>query len=88
MKIRFFKYNYSRQILSYGFILFFAMALYDAWNKGIILVLITFLSIIGFLLAILIYQYFSLIIINEEGIAYHSILKNIVLSGTRSDKLK
>lgn len=80
MNIRFFKYNLSRQIFLYGFILLCVLAAYDAWHKGSYLGIIVFLCITGFLVIVLIYQYLSLIIIDEKGITYHSILKKYCLS--------
>lgn len=80
MKIRFFKYNIYRQIILYCSIILSLLLLYDGViiNQSFLETIIA--GAVGIvLIAWLIYQYISCVIIDDKGVTYHSLLKHYTL---------
>ena len=87
MKFHFFKYNFFRQFMFYGMIFIFGLISTDDEHQSVPVLIISGCIAAVFLLA-LIYQYLSYLVIDKEGIVYHSLLKRYRLNWDEIGQVK
>lgn len=88
MRIRFFKYNYYRQIVLYLLLILFSLFIYAELRDNVISRAILWIVIVGAIIISLSYQYFSYIYIYNKGILFKSLFKNYILTWDKIGQIK